>query len=56
MARICICFTSERNFTQGHHLVNDLTNAGKICNSKTYVRDRIFKLSPIHASVINQIP
>ena len=24
--------------------------------SKTHVRDRIFKLSPIHASVIHQIP
>ena len=24
--------------------------------SKTHVRDRIFKLTPIHASVINQIP
>ena len=26
------------------------------CTSKTHVRDRIFKLSPTHASVIYQIP
>ena len=48
-----ICHYSKRTWTC--HLLCERPRCYHI-TSKTHVRDRIFKLNPIHASVIYQIP